>query len=81
MAATVANDGQPVPSVGDGCLLMNLGCLVTIVASGARNLTVVALENGIYEVTGGQRTAARSSTRRAASLIRSDDDRSEVLDF
>ena len=37
---------------------MNLGCLVTVVASGARNLTLVVLENGIYEVTGGQQTAA-----------------------
>ncbi len=43
---------------GDGCQLMNLGCLVTIAASGARNITVVVLENGIYEVTGGQQTAA-----------------------
>ncbi len=43
---------------GDGAMLMNLGCLVTIVASGARNLTLVVLENGIYEVTGGQQTAA-----------------------
>ncbi len=43
---------------GDGCMLMNLGSLVTIVASGARNITLVVLENGIYEVTGGQQTAA-----------------------
>jgi sulfopyruvate decarboxylase subunit beta len=43
---------------GDGGMLMNLGCLVTIVASGARNITVIVLENGIYEVTGGQQTAA-----------------------
>ncbi len=45
---------------GDGCMLMNLGCLITIVASGARNVTVIVLENGIYEVTGGQQTAASS---------------------
>jgi sulfopyruvate decarboxylase subunit beta len=43
---------------GDGGMLMNLGSLVTIVASGVRNLTLVVLDNGIYEVTGGQRTAA-----------------------
>jgi thiamine pyrophosphate-dependent acetolactate synthase large subunit-like protein len=43
---------------GDGCMLMNLGCLVTIVASGAKNLTLIVFENGIYEVTGGQQTAA-----------------------
>lgn len=43
---------------GDGCMLMSLGCLVTIAASGATNLTLIVLENGIYEVTGGQATAA-----------------------
>ncbi|HEY4312653.1 MAG TPA: thiamine pyrophosphate-dependent enzyme [Pirellulales bacterium] len=42
---------------GDGCMLMSLGCLVTIAASGAKNLTVVLLQNGVYEVTGGQSTA------------------------
>jgi phosphonopyruvate decarboxylase len=42
---------------GDGCMLMSLGCLVTIVASGAKNLTLIVLENGVYEVTGGQHTA------------------------
>ncbi len=43
---------------GDGCQLMNLGSLVTIAASGARNLTLIVLDNGHYEVTGGQQTAA-----------------------
>jgi thiamine pyrophosphate-dependent acetolactate synthase large subunit-like protein len=43
---------------GDGSLLMNLGCLVTIVASGARNYKMILLDNGVYEVTGGQGTAA-----------------------
>jgi sulfopyruvate decarboxylase subunit beta len=42
---------------GDGCMLMSLGCLVTIVASGTKNLSLVLLENGVYEVTGGQYTA------------------------
>jgi sulfopyruvate decarboxylase subunit beta len=43
---------------GDGSLLMNLGSLVTIAASGAKNLTVILLDNARYEVTGGQKTAA-----------------------
>jgi sulfopyruvate decarboxylase subunit beta len=43
---------------GDGAMLMNLGSLVTIVASGAANITLVVLDNGVYEVTGGQQTAA-----------------------
>lgn len=42
---------------GDGSLLMNLGCLVTIVAAGVKNLTVIVVDNGVYEVTGGQQTA------------------------
>ena len=54
-------DRQVVVLNGDGCMLMNLGALVTIVASGARNITLVVLENGIYEVTGGQQTAAAAT--------------------
>lgn len=42
---------------GDGCMLMGLGGLVTIVASGAKNLSLIVLDNGMYEVTGGQTTA------------------------
>lgn len=41
---------------GDGSLLMSLGILVTIARSGARNYTLVNVENGVYEVTGCQRT-------------------------
>ncbi len=43
---------------GDGALLMSLGSLVTVIGAGANNLTIVVLENGMYEVTGGQQTAA-----------------------
>lgn len=46
---------------GDGGMLMNLGCLVTIVASGAKNLSLVVLDNGVYDVTGGQQTPASAS--------------------
>jgi sulfopyruvate decarboxylase subunit beta len=42
---------------GDGSLLMNLGCLVTTVSSGVQNFSIVLLDNGLYEVTGGQSTA------------------------
>jgi sulfopyruvate decarboxylase subunit beta len=41
---------------GDGCTLMNLGCLVTIAANPA-DLYLVIMDNGLYEVTGGQPTA------------------------
>jgi sulfopyruvate decarboxylase subunit beta len=43
---------------GDGSLLMNLGSLITVAASGAMNLTIVLVNNAVYEVTGGQTTAA-----------------------
>lgn len=38
---------------GDGSLLMNLGCLVTI-ANYPASLFLVLMDNGMYEVTGGQ---------------------------
>jgi sulfopyruvate decarboxylase subunit beta len=41
---------------GDGCTLMNLGCLVTL-AQHPANVYLVIIENGLYEVTGGQATA------------------------
>jgi thiamine pyrophosphate-dependent acetolactate synthase large subunit-like protein len=50
---------EVIAFTGDGSLLMNLGCLVTLAASGAKNLTLILLDNGIYEVTGGQKTAGQ----------------------
>jgi thiamine pyrophosphate-dependent acetolactate synthase large subunit-like protein len=51
-------DREVVVLSGDGSLLMSLGCLVTVVASGAANLSIVLLDNSVYEVTGGQKTPA-----------------------
>ena len=42
---------------GDGCMLMNLGCLVTIAERSPPNYGLVVFQNGVYEVTGGQRVA------------------------
>jgi sulfopyruvate decarboxylase subunit beta len=39
---------------GDGCMLMNLGCLVTIADAAPRNYWLLVVDNGVYEVTGGQ---------------------------
>ena len=39
---------------GDGSMLMSLGTLVTIVASGAANLVLFVLQNDRYELTGNQ---------------------------
>src|SRR5437868_13949832 len=38
---------------GDGCMLMNLGSLVTLAGQPAP-VYLVILDNGLYEVTGGQ---------------------------
>lgn len=45
---------------GDGSMLMNLGSLVTIAAQAPRNLTVIVMDNGVYEVTGAQPVPARA---------------------
>lgn len=47
---------------GDGSLLMNLGCLATIAAVGPKNLTLVVWDNGAYQITGGQQSAAGEVT-------------------
>src|SRR5258707_5965500 len=51
---------------GDGCLLMNLGCLVTITAVAPPNFLLVTFDNSVYEVTGRQLTAAANEARRGA---------------
>jgi thiamine pyrophosphate-dependent acetolactate synthase large subunit-like protein len=43
---------------GDGSLLMQLGCLTTIAALKPVNLTMVVMDNGLYQITGGQPTPA-----------------------
>jgi thiamine pyrophosphate-dependent acetolactate synthase large subunit-like protein len=47
--------------MGDGSLLMNLGALVTVANHPAR-LHVVVLDNGLYEITGGQAVAGAGRT-------------------
>lgn len=63
-------DFEVIVLSGDGSLLMNLGSLVTVTASGAKNLTIVLLDNGMYEVTGGQKTPGRQSRVDYAALAR-----------
>lgn len=41
---------------GDGCMLMNLGSLVTIGEQAPPNLLLVVFDNGAYAITGGQAT-------------------------
>jgi thiamine pyrophosphate-dependent acetolactate synthase large subunit-like protein len=42
---------------GDGSILMALGCLTTIGMVKPRNLTIVIMDNGIYQITGKQKAA------------------------
>jgi sulfopyruvate decarboxylase subunit beta len=51
-------DREQLVVSGDGSLLMSLGALVTVVRANVANFTVILLDNGIYEVTGGQQTPA-----------------------
>lgn len=58
----LAKPGLPVVVlVGDGGLLMNLGCLVTVAQFNVP-LTIVLIDNGLYEVTGGQDVANAGRT-------------------
>ena len=41
---------------GDGSILMQLGSLGTVAARKQKNLTIVIMDNGAYQITGGQKT-------------------------
>jgi thiamine pyrophosphate-dependent acetolactate synthase large subunit-like protein len=57
LGLALARPGRGVVVVnGDGCTLMNLGCLVTLAANPA-DMYLLVIDNGLYEVTGGQRHA------------------------
>ena len=43
---------------GDGSLLMQLGSLTTIATLAPKNLTMVVMDNGVYQITGAQPTPA-----------------------
>jgi thiamine pyrophosphate-dependent acetolactate synthase large subunit-like protein len=47
---------------GDGSLLMHLGSLATIALMAPRNLALVIIDNGIYQITGGQKTHTSHGT-------------------
>src|SRR5207302_10928647 len=47
---------------GDGSILMALGCLATIGMVKPRNLTIIIMDNGIYQITGKQPTATSRAT-------------------
>jgi thiamine pyrophosphate-dependent acetolactate synthase large subunit-like protein len=50
---------------GDGSLLMQLGCLATIATIKPRNLLMIVMDNGGYQITGSQ----PSATSKGADLV------------
>ena len=66
LGLALAKPGLPVAVLtGDGGLLMNLGCLVTV-AQFTVPLRILLVDNGLYEVTGGQPVANVGRTDFAA---------------
>ncbi len=62
LGLALAQPGRGVVVVcGDGHLLMNLGCLVTL-ANHPADVFLVVIDNGVYEVTGGQPTPGAGRT-------------------
>jgi thiamine pyrophosphate-dependent acetolactate synthase large subunit-like protein len=47
---------------GDGSILMALGCLTTVATVRPRNLTIMIMDNGLYQITGKQATATGNNT-------------------
>src|SRR5438105_14582234 len=56
---------------GDGSLLMQLGSLSTIATLAPKNLTMVVMDNGIYQITGSQPTPAAGHTDLVAIALAS----------
>ena len=54
---------------GDGSLLMQMGCLSTIATLKPKNLTMVVMDNGVYQITGAQPTPAAAATDLVAVAI------------
>ncbi|HVZ08679.1 thiamine pyrophosphate-dependent enzyme [Rhodopila sp.] len=50
---------------GDGSILMQLGALSTVAARAPKNLCIVIMDNGTYQITGGQMTM----TARGADIV------------
>jgi thiamine pyrophosphate-dependent acetolactate synthase large subunit-like protein len=59
VGVALAQPERPVIALeGDGSLLMQLGCLTTVAMLAQKNLTIVVMDNGIYQITGSQPTGA-----------------------
>jgi thiamine pyrophosphate-dependent acetolactate synthase large subunit-like protein len=49
---------QVIALEGDGSILMQLGALATVAHRRQSNLTIVIMDNGAYQITGGQKAAS-----------------------
>ncbi|WP_194388328.1 thiamine pyrophosphate-dependent enzyme [Bradyrhizobium sp. CCBAU 51765] len=59
LGVALAQPGRRVFALeGDGSLLMQLGALSTIAALKPKNLTMIVMDNGVYQITGAQLTPA-----------------------
>ena len=61
---------------GDGSILMQLGSLATVAARPQKNLAIVIMDNGTYQITGGQQTLTEQGAdivaiARGAGLVQS----------
>jgi len=66
LGVAIAQPKRKVVAIeGDGSLLMQLGALATIAAVKPANLTIVVMDNAVYQITGAQPTA----TAHGADLV------------
>jgi thiamine pyrophosphate-dependent acetolactate synthase large subunit-like protein len=71
LGVAVAQPSRRVVALeGDGSLLMQLGCLTTIAATAPKNLTLIVMDNGIYQITGGQLTPAAAAATDIVAVAR-----------
>lgn len=57
----IATDDPVTVLDGDGSMLMALGCLSTVATVDPPNLTIVIMDNAVYETTGGQPTPTETT--------------------
>jgi thiamine pyrophosphate-dependent acetolactate synthase large subunit-like protein len=63
LGIATAQPGRKVFALdGDGSILMQLGALGTVAAEASKNLTIIIWDNGIYQITGSQRTLTSTGT-------------------
>jgi thiamine pyrophosphate-dependent acetolactate synthase large subunit-like protein len=63
LGVALAQPGRKVFALeGDGSILMQLGSLSTVAAQRQRNLCIVIMDNGAYQITGGQKTMTDQGT-------------------